>query len=142
MQIMQPTEPIRSGTRRPMRSTIRVSGYSKIINSPMNVMKINVVTRPQAPLIPLIRRVVWPVKPYVDVSSRHYYCRATYKRSVDSRPKVRIDIDAGPLAHGLHGASTESTVEIGFGLEQVHKVGTEVLAVCQMSAHDPSWGHF
>jgi hypothetical protein len=51
---------------------------------------------------------------------------AESERSIDSRSKVVVDVDSSPLAHGLHKASTKSTVS-------TRLVGNEVLvARCEV----------
>jgi hypothetical protein len=52
---------------------------------------------------------------------------AESERSVDSRSKVVVDVDSSPLAHGLHEASTESTVSTGLVGDEVLVARCEVL---------------
>jgi len=51
------------------------------------------------------------------------------KTGVDSRTEVGSNVDTGPLAHSLDETTTDSSMKVGPGVDEIHDVGGKVLSL-------------
>jgi hypothetical protein len=49
--------------------------------------------------------------------------------TIDSRTKVGSDVDTGPLTHSLNKTSTDSSVQVRSGVDEIHDIGGKVLSL-------------